>query len=156
LSETCAVDSSMCHVLPESIDLSVAALIEPLAVATHAVKNTGIKDFTSKSVLILGGGPVGLAVLVVLRTKGAKKIYVSEPTAKRQKQDKTVADAVIDPAKEKVGDRCREMTGGEGADVVFDCAGNEFGMKDGMDALKWTGYYINIAGWVKPVSYSSD
>lgn len=149
LSETVAVDEKLCHVLPEDADLSIAALIEPLAVAVHAIKNTKIHDFSSKSVLILGGGPVGLAVTVVLRTKGAKKIFISEPTEKRQKHNREVADAVFDPTKEKVADRCREITGGKGVDVVFDCAGNEFAMRDGMDSLKWAGIYLTVAGWVK-------
>lgn len=144
------MDEKACYVLRNSDDLSVAALLEPLTVAAHAIKKTGIPDFGSQSVLILGGGPVGLAVTVVLRTKGAKRVYISEPTAKRQKQNAMVADAVFDPTKEKVGDRCREMTGGGGVDVVFDCAGNDFAMSDGMDSLKHNGMYMNVAGWVKP------
>jgi (R,R)-butanediol dehydrogenase/meso-butanediol dehydrogenase/diacetyl reductase len=115
-------------------------------VVVHAIKTTGVNDFSSKSVLVLGGGPVGLAVVVVLRTKGVKQIYVSEPTLKRQKHNEALADAVFNPTTEKVGDRCRELTGGEGVDFVFDCAGNEFAMKDGMDALKAMGSYINVAG----------
>lgn len=151
LSETVAVDANMCYALPDTADLSVAALIEPLTVALHAIKTTGIADFANKSVLILGGGPVGLAVVVVLRTKGAKTVYVSEPTVKRQNQSREVADLVLDPRNEKVGDRCRELTGGLGVDVVFDCAGIEPAMRDGMDALRWKGVYMNVAGWVKPV-----
>jgi threonine dehydrogenase-like Zn-dependent dehydrogenase len=155
LSETVAVEERMCFSLPDTVDLSVAALIEPLAVATHAVKNSEITDFSTKSVLILGGGPVGLAVIAVLRTKGAKAVYVSEPTLKRQKHNEELADLVFNPMKDKVGDRCRELTDGQGVDVVFDCAGNEFAMKDGMDALRWKGLYLNVAGWVRPVRTSA-
>lgn len=152
LSETVAVEEKMCYALPETADLSVAALIEPLAVAMHVVKNTGIADFAKMSILILGGGPIGLAMIMILRTKGAKTIYVSEPTLKRQEQNREFADLVFDPTKERVGDRCKELSGGEGVDIVFDCAGNEFAMKDGMEALRWRGKYANVAGWVKPVS----
>jgi 2-desacetyl-2-hydroxyethyl bacteriochlorophyllide A dehydrogenase len=154
LSEVVAADEDMCHVLDDNADLSVAALIEPLTVAEHAIKSCGVTDFASKSVLILGGGPIGLVTIMVLRTKGAKAIYVSEPTKKRQEQNLEVADAVLDPFKENIGSRCRELTGGVGVDVIFDCAGNEHAMKDGMDALKWGGLYMNVAGWVTPVSYS--
>jgi threonine dehydrogenase-like Zn-dependent dehydrogenase len=154
LSEAIAVDANMCHVLPDEAPLELAALIEPLSVAYHAYKISGVKDYASKSILILGGGPIGLAVIAVLRSRRAKSIYVSEPTATRQAQNREVADKVFDPIKEKVGDRCRDATGGEGVDVVFDCAGTPPGLLDGLDALRWGGTYVNIAGWQKPVSKS--
>ena len=156
LSECVALDERLCYVLPEEADLGVAALIEPLAVAMHAVKNSGIPagKWVEKSVLVLGGGPIGLAVIAVLRMKGARKVFVSEPTVKRQRHNKEVADVVFDPMKDKVGERCMEMTGGEGVDVVFDCAGIMPALKDGMDALCHGGIYVNIAGWVAPVSNS--
>lgn len=155
LAEAVTVDARMCYPLPDDVDLSNAALIEPLAVGLRAVKNAGIQDFAGKTVLILGGGPIGLAVSVVLKTKGAKSVYFSEPTATRRKQDAEVAEGVFDPLTEKVAEKCREVTGGEGVDVVFDCAGVETAMKDGMDALKFGGVYVNVASWTTPVSLSS-
>jgi threonine dehydrogenase-like Zn-dependent dehydrogenase len=156
LSELVAVDESMCYVLPEVVDLKITALIEPLAVAMHAVKNSGVQelDFAEKDVLILGGGPIGLAVITVLRMKDVRRVFVSEPTAKRQVLNEEVADKVFDPVKERVGDRCRELTGGEGVNVVFDCAGIISALKDGMDALCHGGIYVNVAAWVAPVSTS--
>ena len=154
LSETVAIGESMLYVLPESVDLSVAALIEPLAIGTHAAKASGISDFSSCSVLILGGGPVGLTLTMVLRSYSTKAIYVSEPTERRRRQNIQLADAVFNPVEENMVDKCKEMTGGEGVDLVFDCAGVERAMKDGFAALKYRGTYINIAGWVGPVSCS--
>lgn len=156
LSETIAVDADMCYALDEDTDLSIAALIEPLAVAMRAVKNSDVPDFSHMAVLILGGGPIGLAVNAVLRTKGATKVYFSEPTAKRRKQNAEVAEGAFDPLTENVGDRCREVTGGEGVGVVFDCAGDERAMMDGMDGLRFDGVYVNVARWTKPVSSFSQ
>jgi len=152
LSESVVVKESMLYVLPESADLSVAALIEPLAVATHAVKVCGASDFTCKSVLILGGGPIGLTLIMVLRTFGARAIYVSEPILKRRMQNLELADAIFNPLEENVPEKCKERTGGDGVDFVFDCAGVERAMKDGFAALKYGGTYMNVAGWVQPVS----
>ncbi|RDW79973.1 threonine dehydrogenase [Coleophoma cylindrospora] len=150
LSEFIAVEERLVHLLPGVESLAVAALIEPLAVAVHAVKMSGISDFAGKAVLILGGGPIGIVTLTVLRMKGAAKIFLSEPTAKRRLQCEALADRVFDPFGEEIGDGCRSLTGGEGVDFVFDCAGSPPGMLDGMDALTWAGSYINVAGWVKP------
>lgn len=153
LSEAVAVDAKMCYVLPDSVELSYAPLIEPLAVACHSVKTSGYSDFRDKTVLIIGGGPIGIAVIFILRNLGARAIYVSEPTLKRREQTKELADAVIDPVNEHVGDRCRELTGKGGVDVVFDCAGSQRGLDAGIDAAGWRGVYVNVAGWQQPVSY---
>lgn len=158
-SEFVAIDAKLCYPLPDTVDLSLAALIEPLAVAWHAVSSdiSGIPgdDWEKKNVLVLGGGPVGIAAMYVLRAKGCKRVFVSEPTVTRAKQNKEIADQVFDPTKENVGDRCREETGGEGVDVVFDCAGVQRGMDAGMDALRFRGTYVNVAAWETQVRKTS-
>ncbi|KAF2250354.1 threonine dehydrogenase [Trematosphaeria pertusa] len=146
-SEAVAIDANLCYALPDSVDLKLAVLIEPLAVAWHAIAISEVSDWTSKSVLILGGGPVGIAHIYVLQAKRCKKILVSEPTSMRAAQNKEIADRVFNPIGENVGNRCRELTAGEGVDVVFDCAGIQKGMDAGMDALSYRGVYMNVAGW---------
>ncbi|KAK5001252.1 hypothetical protein LTR66_000028 [Elasticomyces elasticus] len=113
----------------------------------HAAKISSINDWRDKSALVVGGGPIGLAMILILRSLGAPKIYVSEPSETRQKQASNLADRVIDPTKEKVGDVVRDLTDGVGADVAFDCAGVKPAMWDGMDALRRAGVYVNIAIW---------
>ncbi|KAF2192848.1 GroES-like protein [Zopfia rhizophila CBS 207.26] len=60
-SEAVAIDHKLCYPLLDSVDLSLAALIEPLAVAWHAVEMARVVDWSQKSVVIIGGGPVGIA-----------------------------------------------------------------------------------------------
>jgi threonine dehydrogenase-like Zn-dependent dehydrogenase len=152
-SDTVAVDTRMLYAIPESM-LEYAALIEPLAVAWHAVKVSGLKNFNGKTVLIIGGGPIGIALIFVLKQWGAGRIFVSEPTPARRAQNKELADEVFNPIEEKVGDMCRFLTNGKGVDVVFDAAGTPLGLVDGMDALKHRGIYVNVAAWEKPVGSS--
>lgn len=152
LSETVAVDANMCHVLPDGVDLRFAALIEPLTVARHALKSSGFADFKPLSILILGGGPVGLAVALDLKAHAAQQIIVSEPSAVRRNQVAKFCDVALDPGKTVVADECRRLTGGTGVDVVFDCAGVMPALRSGFDALKGQGTYVNIAGWETPVS----
>jgi threonine dehydrogenase-like Zn-dependent dehydrogenase len=147
-SETIAVDAKMCYPLPDDIDLSLATLIEPLAVAWHAVADSAITEWPDRSVLIVGGGPVGVAHIFVLRALGCRNIFVSEPTKTRAAQNKKIADAVFNPITESVGESCRTLTGGEGVDVVFDCAGIQAGFDVGMDALRFKGTYMNVAVWL--------
>lgn len=153
-SEYVAVKEDMCYVLPENVPLKDAALIEPLVVANHAVRSSGFHSYHDQTVLILGGGPVGLAMMAVLKAKGVGRLIVSEPTAKRQQQTKQFVDVVLNPRDVKVGDECRKLTDDKGVDLVFDCAGIMPGLRDGMDALRRGGTYVNVAGWEKDVCAS--
>lgn len=125
-----------------NIPLEYAAVIEPISVVHHAVKESYIKDWSDKTVLVLGGGPIGFALLLDLWAHGATKVIVSEPAKIRREQVGGIAQAVIDPTKEKVGDRCRELTHGKGIDVVFDCAGVPVGLEAAFDALAYEGHYV--------------
>lgn len=98
------------------------ALVEPLAVGWHAVKISPFRK--GDSVLVLGGGPIGLCVIQALKAKGAQTIIVSEMAQRRKEFAKHFgATAVLDPTEEDVAARCRELSDGEGVHVVFDCAG---------------------------------
>ena len=96
--------------------------------------------------MCIRGGPVAIAVAVILRAQGVGKVFVSEPTVKRREYAVEICHAVIDPVKEDVGERCRSLTDGAGVSAVFDCAGVQVGLDAGMDALRFGGVYVNVAG----------
>ncbi|KIW66363.1 chlorophyll synthesis pathway protein BchC [Phialophora macrospora] len=151
LSEFVAVEESHCYPLPNEVSLEFAAVIEPLVVCYHAMKASGMA-LRGKDVLVVGGGPIGIAMVSMLRTQGVKSILLSEPTAKRMQQAKGLVDRIIDPRKEKVGDACRDLTNGRGVDVAFDCAGVQPGLEAALDALKPAGVFIGVAIWDTPIS----
>jgi len=153
LAHYIAVNESQLLVVPENVPLDCAALVEPLTVALHAVKVSGMKDFADKDVLITGGGPVGYAIIFSLRAYGAKRIFVSEPTKTRREQTSKLVEAVIDPRTEHVGDRCRKLTNGKGVDIAFDCAGIQPGLEAAAEALDHSGIIVNVAIWEKPVGF---
>lgn len=167
------VEEHCLHLLPTNVSLEVAAIIEPLVVVHHAIKQAGKHDLSHVNVLVLGGGPVGIAMSLALRAYNTKQIIVSEPTQARRKQVSEFAHVVLDPRKEDIGNRCRELTVGVGVDLVFDCAGVQAAMNSGeyssighcsmnsfkrfretnlvnslgFDAIRLKGTYVNIAVW---------
>lgn len=152
-SDTVAVRADMLYVLPEGTPLDQAVLIEPLAVARHALSVTGTPkdDWKNLSVLVVGGGPVGFAVLCNLHALGCTEIFVSEPTAIRQQHCQSWAKAIFNPTAQTVPEECRTRTkDNAGVDVVFDCAGIPAGMRDGFSALRPKGTFVNVAGWETP------
>jgi (R,R)-butanediol dehydrogenase/meso-butanediol dehydrogenase/diacetyl reductase len=97
------------------------AAVEPLAVGLHAV-NKG-KVTLGERVLILGGGPIGLATAVFSKHAGARDVIVSEyAPARREAAGSMGATAVIDPGKEDVGEAFARQAGGP-PDVIFECVG---------------------------------
>jgi (R,R)-butanediol dehydrogenase/meso-butanediol dehydrogenase/diacetyl reductase len=106
----------------KDMPLDHAAMIEPLSVATHAVRLSGAKE---GDVAVVGGaGPVGLFVAAVLKAKGVK-VIVSEPAQVRREKALSAshADFGINPIAEDLDALVAEQTDGLGADLVFDCAG---------------------------------
>lgn len=138
--------------VPDNVSLEIAALVEPLAVAWHAVNMSPIKTFQEgQFALILGGGPIGLSVIQSLRARGHGTIIVSEVSSKRKQFAKDFgADHVIDPTKDDVPERCKEICGGiRGVDCVFDAAGVQAGLDSAVLAMRARGTLINIAIWEK-------
>ncbi|KIN03268.1 hypothetical protein OIDMADRAFT_120325 [Oidiodendron maius Zn] len=146
LSEYIVVPSYSVFKIPDSISLEVAALIEPLAVAWHAVTLSRFQP--NDSALILGGGPIGLAVLQVLKARGARKVILSEIATKRKQYAADFgADLILDPTKDDVGARCLELFGGEGVQVVFDAVGRQSSIDTALVACRPRGVICNIAIW---------
>lgn len=138
--------------LPPEIPLEYAALLEPLAVVQHAIKVSEIVNWKDRDVLVIGGGPIGFALLLCLKAAGANSVVVSEPAAARKIQVAEYASAVIDPSKESVVERSRKLTEGRGMEVVFDCAGVAKATEAAVGAMRFEGLYVMVAVWEGPVS----
>lgn len=137
--------------IPNNISLEAAALIEPLAVAWHAVSLSPFKP--GDNVLLVGGGPIGVSVVQVLKLQGAKNIIVSELMDNRQHLCRNYgATHILDPREGDIAQGVREITGGVGADVIFDAAGVEKALIGAIPACRVQGTIVNIAVWEKPPS----
>jgi threonine dehydrogenase-like Zn-dependent dehydrogenase len=82
MSELTSVPAHYIKKLPKEMPLEVGALVEPIAVAWHAVSNSPFKK--GDAVLVLGGGPIGLAVILALLAKGCDNIITAEVSHTRK------------------------------------------------------------------------
>ncbi|CEL05649.1 hypothetical protein ASPCAL06766 [Aspergillus calidoustus] len=134
--------------IPDNISMESAAMIEPLAVAWHAVNLSPFKE--GDSVLIVGGGPLGLCILQVLKMRGAKFTMVAELMESRKKSANDFgATHIFDPTEADIPEKVRELTNGIGADVVFDTAGVEKALDGAIGACRVHGTIVNVAVWEK-------
>lgn len=82
--------------LPPGMSTEHAALVEPVAVALHAVRRSGL--LAGESILVLGGGPIGQSAVIAARSLGAGRILVSEPDPARRVLCAQLGATPIDPA----------------------------------------------------------
>ncbi len=110
--------------LGDETGLEEAALIEPTAVAVHAVRMSG--ERIGDRVAVLGAGSIGLLVMQLARLTGAREIVVTDLLDYRlEKALELGADQVINPNCVNVVEVVRKDYGAEGIDLVYDCVGTE-------------------------------
>lgn len=107
--------------LPDGVDDDHGAMVEPLAVGLHAVNVGRIRR--GERCLVIGAGPIGLAIALWARHFGAEEVIVSDPVAARRAMaERMGASRVIDPVQEDVAAALANHAPG-GAGVVFESAG---------------------------------
>ena len=146
MSTLTAAPAEYIQKLPDDFPLDIGALVEPLSVGWHAVEASPFKD--NDNVLVLGGGPIGLSVVLALLGKGCKNITVAE-VSKRRRQFALDFGAhnVIDPSSQDVVEEVKKLTKGQGADVAFDAAGVQVAVYSAIKAIRAKGTLVNIALW---------
>ncbi|KAK3697003.1 hypothetical protein LTR37_017710 [Vermiconidia calcicola] len=155
-AEYICVDARDVHIVPESMRLDVAALVEPIAVGWHAVKLGEPKP--EDSVLVLGAGPIGIAVILSLRAHGIENIAVSELSPLRAEQARGAgARHVFNPKNDDVPERCREVSpDGWGPQCVFECAGVQPSLDAALASVRGQGVIVNVGIFEKDVTMNPN
>ncbi len=136
--------------VPQGIDPEWAAVYDPFGNAVHTVMAGAT---VGKSFLILGGGPIGIAAIPVCKAAGASLVLLSEVMPFRQELARKMgADRVIDPATESVATIARELTGGQGVDVVLEMSGHPAAIAQGFRSIRKNGRYSLLGIPAKPVT----
>ncbi len=120
-SEYFVVDAVKALKLPDSMSYEHGAMIEPLAVAVHAVRRAG--DMQGKNVLVLGGGPIGNLVAQTAKAMGANLVLLSELSTYRLETAKKCGIKTVDTKSEDLLEKIIENFGPDRADVIFECVG---------------------------------
>jgi 2-desacetyl-2-hydroxyethyl bacteriochlorophyllide A dehydrogenase len=144
--------------IPEGLPYEVAAMTEPLAVAMHGVNRMQVKP--GDKAVVFGCGPIGLGMVLWLVDRGVTDVVALDLAPERLERAMALgARAVINPAKENVRERLKELHGSArllnreavGTDAFIDAAGAPSVVNDVIGMAKFHSRFVITAAYMKPV-----
>ena len=152
-AEHSVVPARMVHKMPDALSMEQGALVEPAAVALHAVRLSKIK--AGDKAAVFGAGPIGLLVVEALRVAGASEIHVVEPSEVRRKKAMDLgATSAIDPTSTDAVAAIREETGG--VHVAFEVTGVPRVLPQCVDATRHEGQVLIVSIWEGEASFQPN
>ena len=136
--------------VPDEVSLSDATLLDPFSTAVHAVVLSGfqIRD----TAVVMGAGPIGLCIIQQLKLAGARVVIATELVEKRAKAAKDFgADIVMDPNDDVLG-AMDKLTGGVGADYVFECVGIPDTTQEAFSLVRRAGKVVLVGVCMEPAT----
>lgn len=123
-TEYTAHEAALCFKLPDNMDAVEGALIEPLAVGLHAVRQAGAQ--LGQTAVVMGAGCIGLVSLLSLKAAGVTKVIVVDIVDRRLDKAKELgADMTINGRTDDTVAKIMEYTEGRGFDIAIETAGTE-------------------------------
>lgn len=139
------------YLVPADMPAEKAALIEPYACAFHCVDRAQPK--TTDFVVQSGAGTLGLGMIGALRQANPRCLVVLDMNDERLKKAKEFgADIVMNPGKEDVVSKIKEMTGGYGCDIYIEATGHPSSVQQGLDCIRKLGRFVEFSVFGEKVS----
>lgn len=153
LAEYCRLPVNMAVKLPAGLADAHAAMAEPLSVAVRAVRRG--RMMAGETVVVFGGGTIGLFCLQVARAAGAAEVFVVEPLANRRALAMQLgASDVIDPRTTYPAAAIREWTHGVGPDLVLEASGGAAVIPVAIETARKGGRVVLVGLPVGPTTFN--
>ncbi|MBX5210476.1 alcohol dehydrogenase catalytic domain-containing protein [Rhizobium sp. NZLR11] len=121
LAEMAVVARNAVYIAPDGLAAREASLAEPLSVAMHAVNRANLQE--GQSAVVIGCGPVGIAVALCLRARGFERIALVEAAEARRSTVQSMGFDCVLPPEPGTARALKSWNGGEGFEAAFDTAG---------------------------------
>ena len=152
-SEYFAVDASKVTPIPEEMSYEEGAMIEPLAVAVHAVKQMG--DVKGMNITVIGAGPIGNLVAQTAKGMGAAKVMITDVSDLRlAKARECGIQHTLNITKKPLKEAAHELFGEEGYQVGFEVAGVEVSIQSLMETIEKGSDIVVVAVFAKDPALS--
>lgn len=147
------VPEYLCLPIPDNIPFTTAAMIDDcIGTPYRAIKRLGVNG--GDTVFITGAGPIGAAAATIVKFLNGRVIIVDLNDYRLEQAKRNGADHVLNPQKDDVLARVKELTGNRGADVAIDCSGVDVAQVQCLDAVKSGGRaaFLGIRSEKTPVN----
>ena len=152
-AEYVAVPSWIVFKIPDNMSFIQAALLEPASIGTHAANRAPIS--ADDTVVVIGGGTIGLFILQAARLRGASRVIVVDINEFRLEiAGKLGADKVINPLKSDLRETIFKETKDKGADVTLEAVGYAKTFLDGVSVTKTGGYLVAVGNLEKVAEFN--
>ncbi len=147
-AEYIAVPQHILYRIPEGVDYNQAAMVDPAAVAFHAVGLTPVA--LNDTAIVVGAGMIGLFVIQALRIAGCGCIITLDLQEDRLALAKKLgADVVLNPKVTNFADHILELSKNRGADLAFEVVGIDSAIQTAINGLR-KGGTLTLVGNLKP------
>ncbi|HUT68830.1 MAG TPA: 2,3-butanediol dehydrogenase [Dehalococcoidales bacterium] len=149
MAEYFVLPTYACYKLPNSVSDELGALVEPLAVALHAVSQAHVNP--GDTVAIVGDGAIGLCSLLAAKSAGASEVYViAKHKGRGGLAAKLGATAVIYSGEGNPIKKLQELTGGIGTDAAIECVGRPETPQLAVECTRRGGIAVIVGIFEKP------
>lgn len=143
-SEYFAVDASKVTLLPDCLNYTQGAMLEPLAVTVHAARR--FPEVKGANAVVLGCGPIGILLVQSLKAMGAAKVFATDISDTRLELAKSLgADYAVNTLKEDYAAELLKAFGPDKADVIYECAGSDITMDQAIQNARKGSVIILVA-----------
>lgn len=152
LRPTVVHPAAFTYKLPDNVSFAEGAMVEPLAVGMHAATKARIKP--GDLAIVMGAGPIGMVTALAALAGGCSQVVMTD--VQQPKLDLATTLGPIRPvnvAKENLKEVIDQMTDGWGADIVFECSGNEKAAASVFEPLCPGGTVVYVGIPLQPIAY---
>lgn len=137
--------------VPETMPSRTGALIEPLAVAIHALARAPL--LAEDTVVVLGAGPIGLLTALAVRHSGVKQLFITDILESRLGFARQMGLAALCAEGDTLLNTVRSVTDNEGADLIFECTGDPRAAVQVTALARCRGTIINVGVFKNPALF---
>lgn len=143
MADEATIPAYMAHALPDEVSFTQAAVLEPAAVALHAVRRSGLG--AGMRCAVVGAGPIGLLIIQLARLAGAREIVVSDfSDARLQMATRLGATIAVNTSRDSLSDHARDV------DISFEAVGVQSALTSAFNVLRKGGRLVLVGLFGQP------
>jgi 2-desacetyl-2-hydroxyethyl bacteriochlorophyllide A dehydrogenase len=151
-AEYVSVPQHILYHIPDNVSFEQAAMVEPIAVAMHAVNLARLK--LGDNCVVVGAGTIGIFILQLLKLAGTNQLIAVDINNRNlERAGKTGADFIFNPADDQIQNKIRSVTNNRGADLAFEAVGNSDSVNTCISSVRKGGRIVLVGNLYATIEF---